>query len=65
LTDINAFVKETLALKKDDKVLEIGFGPGQLISGMTEITTEGIVEGIDFSAWSLEMNEDEYREFGN
>jgi len=48
-TDLNSFVKEMLDLKKDDRILEIGFGPGKLINEMAEITTEGVVEGIDFS----------------
>ena len=47
--DLNFFVKEMLNLKKNDKVLEIGFGTGKLIDEIAEITTEGFVEGIDFS----------------
>jgi ubiquinone/menaquinone biosynthesis C-methylase UbiE len=47
--DLNAFVKETLGLQIDDRVLEVGFGPGKLINEMASITTKGIVEGIDFS----------------
>ena len=46
---LNSFVKESLNLQKSDHVLEIGFGPGTLISEIAEITTEGIVEGVDFS----------------
>ena len=51
--DLNSFVKEMLDLKKDDRVLEIGFGPGALICEMATITTEGVVEGIDFSQTML------------
>ncbi len=47
--DLNTFVKECLALESRDKVLELGFGPGKLINEMANITTEGTVEGIDFS----------------
>ena len=47
--DLNAFVMETLELKNSDRVLEIGFGPGKLINQMAAVTTEGVVEGIDFS----------------
>jgi ubiquinone/menaquinone biosynthesis C-methylase UbiE len=47
--DINAFVKELLELKGNDRVLEIGFGPGKLISEMAKVVTDGVVEGIDFS----------------
>ncbi|MBF0274429.1 MAG: class I SAM-dependent methyltransferase [Nitrospinae bacterium] len=46
---LNAFVKECLALESRDCVLEIGFGPGKLINEMANITTEGTVEGVDFS----------------
>lgn len=53
--DLNAFVKEMLELKKDDRVLEIGFGPGKLIHQIAEMTTEGVVEGIDFSATMLQQ----------
>ena len=47
--DLNAFVKECLDLQPDDRVLEIGFGPGKLIHEMAALTTGGVVEGIDFS----------------
>ncbi len=51
--DINAFVKETLEVQGNDSILEIGFGPGKLINAIAEITADGIVEGIDFSAVML------------
>ena len=44
-----------LALKKNDRVLEIGFGPGKLINEMAKMTTEGFVEGIDFSTTMLKQ----------
>lgn len=53
--DLNSFVKEILDLQKEDRVLEIGFGPGKLINEMADITTEGIVEGIDFSQVMLKQ----------
>ena len=53
--DLNAFVKEMLALNNNDKVLEIGFGPGKLINKIADITTEGLVEGIDFSVTMLKQ----------
>ena len=46
---LNAFAKETLDIKIDDRILEIGFGPGKLIKEMAEIATKGHVEGVDFS----------------
>lgn len=51
--DLNNLVKETLEIKNTDRLLEIGFGPGKLINEMAEITTEGVVEGIDFSVAML------------
>jgi ubiquinone/menaquinone biosynthesis C-methylase UbiE len=51
--DLNTFVKEMLDLKKNDKVLEIGYGPGKLTNEIANITTEGTVDGIDFSAAML------------
>lgn len=53
--DLNSFVKEILDLQKEDRVLEIGFGPGKLINEMADITTEGVVEGIDFSQVMLKQ----------
>ncbi len=53
--DINSFVKDVLDLRKDDSVLEIGFGPGILVSEMAEAVTEGVVEGIDFSEAMLKQ----------
>ena len=47
--ELNSFVKEILDLQREDRVLEVGFGPGKLINEMAEITTEGVVKGIDFS----------------
>ena len=47
-SDLNSFAKETLDIKIDDRILEIGFGPGILIKEMAEIATKGHVEGVDF-----------------
>lgn len=47
--DLNSFVKEVLDPQGTDRVLEIGFGTGKLINEIAAITTEGFVEGIDFS----------------
>lgn len=53
--DLNAFVMELLDLQGNDRVLEVGFGPGTLIHAMATITTQGVVEGIDFSAAMLKQ----------
>ena len=47
--DLNSFVKKTLDIQRTDKILEIGFGTGKLIKEMADISTAGLIEGIDFS----------------
>ena len=47
--DVNNFIKDWLDLQEHDRVLEIGLGPGTLLPQMVQITTKGLVEGIDFS----------------
>ncbi|MCZ6564885.1 MAG: class I SAM-dependent methyltransferase [Gammaproteobacteria bacterium] len=47
--DLNSFVEETLKLQPSHYVLEVGFGPGELINRMASIITQGHIEGIDFS----------------
>jgi ubiquinone/menaquinone biosynthesis C-methylase UbiE len=53
--DLNSFVMDMLELESSDRILEIGFGPGKLINQMAAITTEGVVEGIDFSEVMLKQ----------
>ncbi|MCG8427707.1 MAG: class I SAM-dependent methyltransferase [Chromatiales bacterium] len=53
--DLNNFVLETLALEGTDRVLEIGFGPGRLISHMAKVIDQGIIEGVDFSQTMLQQ----------
>ena len=38
-----------LNIKPDDRLLEIGFGPGFAIELVSKITSEGFVAGIDHS----------------
>ena len=47
--NLNSLVKQIMAPKRNDKILEIGFGSGKLIHEMAKTTTEGTVEGIDLS----------------
>lgn len=51
--DLNALVMEVLELKKNDRILEVGFGPGTLMHEMAHIVIDGCVEGIDFSKTML------------
>lgn len=48
-SELNALVMETVAIRNDDRALEIGFGTGKLISEMAGHLQEGCIEGIDFS----------------
>ncbi|MFA5844160.1 MAG: methyltransferase domain-containing protein [Coriobacteriia bacterium] len=46
---INQATLTVLALEPDDRVLEVGFGPGDLISRMAPLVPAGSVSGVDFS----------------
>ncbi len=52
--DLNTFVKENLQLNINDQVLEIGFGPGQLIQNMAAMVPQGKIHGVDFSKAMLQ-----------
>jgi ubiquinone/menaquinone biosynthesis C-methylase UbiE len=44
-----------LSLKSNDRVLEIGFGPGKSFQALAEIIKEGKIVGIDHSETMLQM----------
>jgi ubiquinone/menaquinone biosynthesis C-methylase UbiE len=46
---LNDFVDELMSIQPDDRVLDIGSGPGLLISKMAEKIDNGFIEGVDFS----------------
>jgi SAM-dependent methyltransferase len=46
---LNVFILHLLNLQSDDHVLEIGFGPGDLMRDMVPLLSDGRIEGIDFS----------------
>lgn len=46
---LNDTTFEALALQPTDKVLEIGFGGGYLLSRMLPVLTEGMLAGVDVS----------------
>jgi ubiquinone/menaquinone biosynthesis C-methylase UbiE len=48
-TPINALTLAVLQLKPNDRVLEVGFGGGDLMAKMTLVLTRGHVTGVDFS----------------
>ena len=45
----NAWTISMLNIQPDDQVLEIGFGPGQAIQEVVQLTPKGFVAGIDLS----------------
>lgn len=55
--DLNTFVKDCLELKPEDNVLEIGFGPGQLINDIASVVTYGMVQGVDYSEVMVKLAE--------
>ena len=48
--NINRFVYELMSVRKDDHILEVGFGTGKLIYEMAKRIDEGLIEGVDFSS---------------
>lgn len=46
---MNRFTLNILDPKKDDHILEIGFGNGKYISEIAQVTQNGFVAGIDYS----------------
>jgi tRNA G46 methylase TrmB len=57
----NAFVFEQLRIQPMDRVLEIGFGPGEALAEASRLTPTGFVAGIDGSETMLRMAEDRNR----
>lgn len=56
-----AFTLDCLAVKQTDRVLEIGFGPGEGIAQTLLLAKDGCVSGIDFSPDMLAMAEERNR----
>jgi ubiquinone/menaquinone biosynthesis C-methylase UbiE len=46
---INQLTMASLALGPADRVLEVGFGSGDLIAHMAPVVREGLIAGVDFS----------------
>ena len=47
--DLNNLTLEQLQLTADSQVLELGYGPGQLLAKMATVVTTGHLSGLDFS----------------
>lgn len=46
---LNELAFEAISVQADDRILEIGFGTGNLIKEMAKKIEDGFIEGIDFS----------------
>jgi ubiquinone/menaquinone biosynthesis C-methylase UbiE len=61
----NSWAVSLLDVRRDDRVLELGFGPGLAISELSRIAVEGYVCGIDHSElmlrWARRRNADGVR----
>ncbi len=53
--ELNSFIKETLSLRENDQILEIGFGTGKLLKQIADNLDKGIIEGVDFSETMTSM----------
>lgn len=51
----NQWTVDLLSLEADDRLLEIGFGPGLAIEQASQIVTDGLVVGIDHSEVMLQQ----------
>lgn len=51
----NEWAISLLNLQPDDRILEIGFGPGVAIQKMSRIVTQGLVVGVEHSEVMLEQ----------
>lgn len=64
--ELNEWAVSLLELEEDDRVLEIGFGPGIAVRKMSAIAEDGFVTGVDVSKTMLEQaqkrNEEAIRE---
>ena len=47
--ELNIFVQQTLAVEKNDRILEIGSGPGTMIKEIADSMDQASIEAVDFS----------------
>ena len=52
---MNQLTLASLDLKPDDRVIEVGFGGGDLINRMVSVVTHGCIVGVDFSPEMIEI----------
>lgn len=60
---LNDTILTHLALTPQDRILEIGFGGGYLLERMAQITTEGLVAGVDISNTMVDVCQKKFKPF--
>jgi ubiquinone/menaquinone biosynthesis C-methylase UbiE len=63
--ELNALMYETLSVRENDHILEIGFGTGTLIKKIAAHLDNGFVEGIDFSKSMVVIAQKKNRKYIN
>jgi ubiquinone/menaquinone biosynthesis C-methylase UbiE len=58
---LNEVALNSLALRPGDRVLEVGFGGGHLLSRMADVITDGFLAGVDVSPAMVAFCEKRYR----
>jgi SAM-dependent methyltransferase len=58
---LNEVALNSLALRPGDRVLEVGFGGGHLLSRMADVITDGFLAGVDVSPAMVTFCEKRYR----
>ncbi len=58
---LNVLMLELLAVNPDDRILEVGFGGGELLGRIAAKTTQGTVDGIDFSPEMVAQGAQRYK----
>ena len=52
---LNDFVSELMSVQPNDRIIEIGFGTGNLIKKMAQHINKGFIEGVDLSSTMLSI----------
>jgi ubiquinone/menaquinone biosynthesis C-methylase UbiE len=47
---LNGLVYDLMSVQENDRIIEIGFGTGKLISNIAKNIDSGLIEGVDFSS---------------
>src|SRR5262247_2895190 len=58
---LNRAALDVLDLQSDDRVLEVGFGGGDMIARMARVVTRGTIDGLDYSPDVVAHGESRFR----